>query len=155
LPVQNEIKFVHVLPYRFEVFAPCREYPSLALGGISLCEVMIEALDVLAFPGPIACIVDRDVFDAMEPGWRFGPLLPVSIRRCPRDKPVAVVAVILIPYKHGRDSKHVAAVFEFDIVSRTEPGALLEPDDLAEARLVGDVAGVVGPIPTFVSPAAK
>ena len=48
--------------------APSREYPSLPFGGIRLSELGIKMLDVLAFPGQIARIVDSEVFEAVEEG---------------------------------------------------------------------------------------
>jgi hypothetical protein len=68
LPVQNHVKLIYVLPDFLQVPAPRRKCPRFALGSIRLREVGIGVLDVLAFPGQIARIVDSEVFDAVEEG---------------------------------------------------------------------------------------
>jgi hypothetical protein len=74
---------------------------------------------------------------------RSGAFSPPGLIRRARDQAGAAMPEVFISYKHGRDSEHVAAVFQLDVVRRAESGALMQPHDLAEAWLVGDVAGVV------------
>jgi hypothetical protein len=83
------------------------------------------------------------MFDTVEPGGGVGPPLLVRIVCGLEHEPRAVVAFVLIADQHGRDTQERAPVLQGDVIRRAESGALLKPDDLTEAGLVGDVAGVI------------